>query len=44
MDHVMNVIVLIWFEYFELFCVKNLHILYSLQIVYLFTDFIPDSH
>jgi hypothetical protein len=40
----MTVTILISFQYFEFFCVQNLHILCSLQIAYLFTEFILESH
>jgi len=44
LDHVMAVTVLISSQYFELFCVQNLHILCSLQSAYLCADIILESH
>ena len=40
----MNVTVLISFQYFELFCVQNLHTLCSFQIAYLCTSNILENH
>jgi len=43
-DNIMSVTVFISSQYFELFCVQNLHILCSLQSAYLYTDTILESH